>query len=172
MVSSLVYYNCLPIPEDVERIVWYYKELFEYILNKDRWLKEHRWASSLLRYDIQNSWDYWMTITGNNMYSCMDNVIDEEIWSREYEIEEKGYYSGDVKYPYMEWLQVMLKELPKEYYLRYFHCQKGNTSRNKLGLLRVNFDIDSVKKRREGCIEDKYGYLERVEKVMMRRIKD
>ena len=47
---SIVYYNCLSLPEEIERLVWYFKEQIE-------WKQSHKWSSDLFRMDIKSI--YW-----------------------------------------------------------------------------------------------------------------
>ena len=57
-MSASVYYNCLPLPQEIERIVWFYKEAFEFTDNLKKWHKEHKWTFSLCRWDIYQLLDF------------------------------------------------------------------------------------------------------------------
>jgi hypothetical protein len=82
-MSSIVYYNCLALPEELERLVWFFKEELEYKDNK----KAHKWKMSNCRYEIKNI-NWGSPWSGGNLW-IFDETYTEYDANLEFSYEEQ-----------------------------------------------------------------------------------
>jgi hypothetical protein len=67
---STEYYNCLALPEELERLVWFFKEKLE--------KKEHKWKMANCSYDIKNI-NWGSPWAGGNLW--IFDEINTEHWA-------------------------------------------------------------------------------------------